>query len=125
MTDKEKLQQFTKGEIIDAILKIKRWHSFLSVDHIVDEIKSVSFNNAFEKAQEARNHAIECMQKYFNWRKEIVQRYGDGTSVKLKNIPLHELKKGAELEKKWKDSEEARKKAEKEEDRYYKRGTGR
>ena len=120
MTDKEKLQKFTKDEIIEAILKTTRWSSFLSVDNIVDEIKSVSFNNAYEKAHKAREHAIECMQKYFDWRKEVVRKYGDGESARYKDIPIAELEKGADLEKKWKESEEARKKAEKEEDKHYK-----
>lgn len=118
MTDKEKLQQFTKDEIIEAILKRARWHSLLSVDEIVYEIKGDRRQKAFEKGQKARQHAIECMQKYFDWRKEVAQKYGNGESVKLKDIPFNELQKGAELEKKWIESDEARKKAEKEEDKY-------
>lgn len=118
MTDREKLKQFTKEELIEAIIKISRWSSFISADHIVEEIKEFRRKTAFEKGQQARQHAIDCMQKYFDWRKRVIDTYGNGESVKLKDVPFDEVQKGAELEKKWKASEEARKKAEKEEDRY-------
>ena len=117
MTDKEKLQQFTKDEIIRAVLKV-RWYGHLTADDIVKEIRNDRRQIAFEIAQQARQHSIDCMNKYFEYEKELVKKYGNGERAKIGDIPHHELQKWAELGEKWKKSEEARKKAEKEEDRY-------
>ena len=120
MSDKEKLQRYSKDEIIEALENQSQLYGGTSIKSIIRIIEDNRRQKAFTAGQTARLNAIDCMNKYFEWQKEVIKKYGNGGSVALKDIPFNELKKGAELEKKWKESEEARKKAEKEEDKFFK-----
>ena len=117
----KKLEIYSKAEIIQAIRSIPKYlvygHNMEKL--IFDQLEKERRDKAFAEAQMARQTAIDRMNEYFNWKKEMIEKYGDGKRVNLADLPRIELERGAKLQKAWGDSENARKKAEKQEDKYY------
>ena len=115
-----KLENFSKAEIIQAVRKMERYYIAKGLEkNIIDIIQETNRQEAFEVAQAKRKTAIDRMNDFFNWKKEMAKKYGDGKQFSLKDLTMIELERGAKLQKAWTDSEEERKKAEKKEDSYY------
>jgi len=119
--EEKKLESYSKDEIIKAIRSIPKYITHgLSIEKLVIErVEDVKRDKIFAEAQMARQTEIARMNEFFNWKKEMIKRYGDGERVSLKDLPPIELERGAKLQKAWNDSENARVVAEKEEDKYY------
>ncbi len=117
----KKLESYSKAEIIQAIRSIPKYmvygHDIEKV--IFDRLEAEKRDKAFAEAQMARQTAIDRMNEFCNWKKEMIKKYGDGQKVSLKDLPHIELERGAKLQKAWNDSENAKKTAEKQEDKYY------
>lgn len=116
----KKLESYSKAEIIEAIRRVQRDYYCKDLEKsLIDNIQDNNRQKAFEKAQEKRKTAIDRMNEYFNFRNEMVKKYGDGKQVKLTDMPFAEQQRLLNLYTAWVDSEEERKKAEKREDMYY------
>lgn len=117
----KKLESYSKNEIIQAIRSVPKYiTNGNSIEKLViSYAEDRKRDEVFAEAQMARQTAIERMNEFFNWKKEMIKKYGDGQRVSLKDLPRIEIERGAKLEKAWADSENARKAAEKEEDKYY------
>ena len=112
----KKLESYSKSEIIQAIRSIPKYlvygHNIEKL--IFDRLEEERRDKAFAEAQMARQTAIARMNEFFNWKKEMIEKYGDGKRVNLADLPRFQLERGANLQKAWNDSENARKAAEKE-----------
>ena len=121
--EKVKLENFTKSELIQAIRYLDKYYSIEFGGNVEKKITRVledlSFDNARHNAEKAFKKSNEAMDKYFEWQKEIVEKYGDGKKVSLSLIPQEELKKGAELEDAWLKAEKERKSASAREDKLF------
>lgn len=116
----KKLESYSKIEIIQAIRKIERYYIAKGLEkNIIDIIEESKIEKAFAEARMARQTSIDRMNEFFNWKKEMAKKYGDGTRFSLKDLSSIELERGAKLQQAWVDSENARKQAEKQEDKYY------
>lgn len=116
----KKLENFSKAEIIEAIRKMERYYIAKGLEKsIIDNIETVKREKAFAEANMARQTSIDRMNEFFNWKKEMAEKYGDGKRFNLRDLTKIDLERGAKLQKAWTDSEEERKKAEKKEDSYY------
>lgn len=117
----KKLETYSKNEIIQVIRSIPKYlvygHNIEKL--ICDQLEEKRRDKAFAEAQMARRTEIDRMNEYFNWQKEMIEKYGDGERVNLADLPRIELERGAKLQKAWNDSENARKMAEKQENKYY------
>ena len=117
----KKLESYSKAEIIQAIHGISKYmisgHNAEKL--VLDRLEEERRDKAFAEAQMARRTAIDRMNEFHNWKKEMIKKYGDGKRVNLADLPRIELERGAKLQKAWNDSENARKTAEKQEDKYY------
>lgn len=115
----KKLESFSKAEIIEAIRRVQGYYYCRDLEKsLIDNIQDNNRQKAFDKAQEKRKTAIDRMNEYFNFRREMIQKY-DGKQVKLTDMPFAEQQRLLNLYTAWVDSEEERKKAEKQEDKYY------
>lgn len=117
----KKLESYSKAEIIQAIRNISRYmiNGHNAEKLVLDQLDTIKQEKIFAEAQMARQTAIARMNEFFGWKKEMIKKYGDGQKVSLKDLPRIELERGAKLQKAWNDSENARKAAEKREDKYY------
>ena len=117
----KKLENYSKSEIIQAIRKVPKYmtHGTPIEELIIDQADCLKREEIFAKAQMARETAINLMNEFFAWKKEMTKKYGNGERVSIKDIPLTDRQRGAELQQAWLDSETARKEIEKEEDKYY------
>ena len=117
----KKLESYSKAEIIKAIRSVPKYlvygHNIEKL--IFDRLEEERRDKAFAEAQLARQTAIDRMNEFFNWKKEMIKKYGDGKSVNLADVPSIEIERGAKLQKAWNDSENARRQGEKQEDKYY------
>lgn len=121
MDKQDKLENYSKQEIIEAIRRAQKYydvHKDLEKS-LIDNIQDNNRQKAFEKAQAKRKTAIDRMNEYFDFRNEMVKKYGDGKKVNLLDIPHTERQRLLNLHIAWSESEEERKKAEKQEDKYY------
>ena len=117
----KKLESYSKAEIIKAIRTVPKYmsHGIQIEELIIDRLEDREREKIFAEAQLARQTEIDRMNEFFNWKKEMVKKYGDGIRVMFKDLPRIELERGAKLQKAWADSKNAREAAEKEEDKYY------
>lgn len=106
-----KLEEYSKEEIIKGIRKLSKLNQRLESE-ILDAMNFARYEEAFQKAGDARRAAIYRMNEFFYWQKEMNDKYKDG------NIPIHEFEKGVNLQNAWFEAEEKRKKLEAEEDKY-------
>lgn len=117
----KKLENYSKSEIIQAIRKVPKHmtHGTPIEKLIIDQADCLKREEIFAEADKARKTAIDRMNKFFSWKKEMIEKYGNGERVSIKDIPLTDRQRGAELQQAWLDSETARKEIEKQEDKYY------
>lgn len=122
MTEKIDLNKYKKSEIIEAIEMLDETKYYFN--HLKEEVKEQAESNRRthiqENAMNALDESTKAMNDYFNWRKAVMTIYGDGKSVAFDDLPLEELKVGADLERAWKEAEEKCKIASKLEDDMYK-----
>ena len=117
----KKLESYSKAEIIQAIRKVPKYmtHGTPIEKLIIDQADCLKREEIFAKADNARRTAIDRMNEFFAWKKEMIRKYGNGERVSIKDIPLTDRQRGAELQQAWLYSETARNEAEKQEDKYY------
>lgn len=117
----KKLENYSKSEIIQAIRAVPKYMiSGLKAEKLIlDQLEVIKRDEIFAEAQMARRTVIDRMSEFLNWKKEMIEKYGDGKRVNLKDLPHFQIERGAKLQKAWEDSENARKTAEKQEDKYY------
>ena len=116
-----KLENYSKAEIIEAVRFMAKYYGTGRnyENQLISIIHDKKRNDAFAEAQKARQTAIDRMNEFIDWKKEMAEKYGNNGMVYFKDLPREELERGANLEKAWVDSENARKKAEKNEEKYY------
>lgn len=105
--DIKNLKTYKKEEILEALEHTARCKVY-NVDLITGDMlrylknkKIEESNAAFDKAIKAEEEATEA---YIKWHTEMAEKYGDGESFKVINIPMDEIERGAELEKRMKKS---------------------
>jgi hypothetical protein len=117
----KKLESYSKAEIIQAIRAVPKYmiNGLKAEKLVLDQLDVIKRDKVFAEAQMARQTAIDRMNEFFNWQKEMIKKYGNGERVHSKDLPRIELERGAKLQNAWLDSEKARNTAEKQEDEYY------
>lgn len=113
---------YTKSELVEAIKYISTTlYGYRDLPkNIISAITNIRRQKVFDNASKAAEKAIADMNAYMKWQKEVINKYGDGKTVKFSALPFAEMEKGARLQTAWNRSEEARKKARLEEDKMYK-----
>lgn len=117
----KKLESYSKAEIIQAIRSIPKYitHGNSIEELAIEYAEDRKRDKIFAEAQMARQTAIDRMNEFCNWKKEMAEKYGDGKRFKLSDLPHFQIERGANLQKAWNDSENARKTAEQQEDKYF------
>lgn len=106
-----KLEEYSKEEIIKGIRELSKLNKNLESE-LLEAVKLVRYEEAFQKASDARKAMIDRMNEFFNWQKEMNDKYKYG------NIPVHEYEKGNYLKEVWFEADEKRKKLEAKIDKY-------
>ena len=116
----KKLESFSKSEIIASIRKMERYYIAKGLEkNIIDIIQESKREKAFAEANLARQTSIDRMNEFFNWKKEMAEKYGNGKQFKLSDLPHYQIERGANLQNAWIASENEKKRLEKLEDKYY------
>lgn len=116
----KKLESYSKAEIIQALRRMRRYYGIERLEEsIIDAIQDIQREKAFTEAQLARQTAIDRMNEFFNWKKQMAEKYGNGKQFKLSDLPHYQIERGANLQNAWSASENERKRLEKLEDKFY------
>lgn len=105
--DIKNLKAYKKEEILEALEYTGRYRAFhinlITADMVsyLENKKRKEVFAAHDKALEAEREAIVACQK---WNNEMIEKYGDGMSVKLADLPPDELERGAALERRMKEA---------------------
>lgn len=103
---KVELSKHSKQDIIDAICH--EW----GADHLISNLLRFIFekesNRALVEERKAFTEENKACETYIAWNKNVVEKYGDGKTVKIIDVPQEEYERGILLAKDW---EEKRKKA--------------
>lgn len=117
----QKLKKYSKDEIIAAL-----GHSFMS-EHIVSdmlfELEKKAFNTAFDAHKKAISALDTAEKRLIDWHKKMCEKYGDGKTVKLSDVPSADISQGAELERVLKAAIEKEQKLDKQVNKFFKEGT--
>lgn len=117
----QKLKKYSKDEIIAAL-----GHSFMS-EHIISdmlfELEEKAFNTALDAHKKALSDLVSAKKKVIDWRKKMCEKYGDGKTVKLSDVPSADISQGAELERVLKAVIEKEQKLDKQVNKFFKEDT--
>lgn len=72
---KSELYNFTKEEIISALLRRK---DLYKVEALIQELNRNKFNNDIDDLESASNRVIECYNEYTSLINELKSKYGHG-----------------------------------------------
>lgn len=88
----EDLAKYSKEEIIEALGK-----SYLStgdIDYILIDLNYIRQTKTIDEHQKAAADASAALTAYIEWQKEVIEKYGDGKTVRFIQLPASEIKRG-------------------------------
>lgn len=89
-TTKEILQEFTKEEIINSLLKRKDFHK---VDALISELNRVRYDNSFKALDNATQKVIDLRNEQIKLLKELKAIYGDTPILEMRENDRNRLLK--------------------------------
>ncbi len=101
----KKLSKYSKEDIIEALGQ--QCQADFIIRGILNELEYIASKRVLDNHDKAIKAHEDAFGAYIEWKNRMCIAYGDGKSVKLTNIPLEEITKGAALEKSVKSTAEA------------------
>lgn len=101
----KKLSKYSKEDIIEALGR--QCQADFIIRGILNDLEYIASKRVLDNHDEAIKAHKDVFEAYIEWKNQMCIAYGDGKSVKLTNIPLEEITKGAALEKSVKSTAEA------------------
>ncbi len=96
-TDLEKLKLYSKEEIIEALGHC--YQSDYIVAHIINELDDRKVQKALSEHEKAIDILNSARTAYMKWRTDMCERYGNGRTVKISDIPPSDFQEGVFLER--------------------------
>lgn len=93
----KKLSKYSKEDIIKALGQQCQADFVIRV--ILNELEYIASKRVLDNHDKAIKAHEDAFEAYIEWKNQMCIAYGDGKSVKLTNIPLEEITKGAALER--------------------------
>lgn len=100
----KKLSAYKKEEIIEALGR--SYQSEYIAEQMLDYLESRKEKALLDRHRKAIDKEIAARKAFMEWKKEMCEKYGDGQTVKLSNIPPTDINRGAALEKALKEATE-------------------
>lgn len=107
----KELEKYTKAEIIEAIGR--NFNAGYIVDDLLNDLKNRKTQQLLDDEREADRLGTEKLKALLAWRNEMCQKYGNGSNVRLSDIPPEEIQRGAKFEREYEAAVEAVDKLEK------------
>lgn len=107
----KKLSKYSKEDIIEALRQQCQADFVIRV--ILNELEYIASKRMLDDYDKAIEVHKDAFGAYIEWKNQMCIAYGDGKRVKLTNIPLEEITKGAALERALKSAAEAEQKLDK------------
>lgn len=111
----QKLSKYTKQEIISALSRC--FPVWMHIDSMIRSIEYYRKEDVLERHRKAIDEENEATKDYINWKHEVVEKYGSDGEVKLMDLPMEELERGAEIENRLAKARETERRLSKEVDR--------
>lgn len=99
------LEKYTKAEIIEAIER--NYSAGYIVHDLLRDLKRIQLQKMLDDKREADRIYDEKLEELIAWRKEVVEKYGDGITVKLSVLPHEEARRGVNIEMEYKTAQKA------------------
>lgn len=100
----KKLSAYKKEEIIKALGR--SYQSEYIAEQMLDYLESKKEKDLLDRHRKAIDKEITARKAFMDWKNEMCEKYGDGQTVKLLNIPPTDINRGAALEKALKEATE-------------------
>lgn len=107
----KKLSKYSKEDIIEALGQ--QCQADFIIRGILNDLEYIASKRVFDDYDKAIKEHKDAFESYIEWKNQMCIAYGDGKSIKLTNIPLEEITKGAALERALKSAAEAEQKLDK------------
>lgn len=88
MTESEmrkRLNQFTKDQIINAVVKTYPYRNI--VERLISNLEYLEKDQLIKKHSDAIDEENKATQEYIKWRNEMIEKYGIDGKVRLIDIP--------------------------------------
>lgn len=95
---KKRLNAFSKEKIVDALAS--DWELKRIAERVLNKLEQQQVSDLIEEHGKAIDKQLDAMKKYNQWKKDMIKKYGADGEVKLKDVPMEEIKIGASLERK-------------------------
>ena len=105
--DIKNLKAYKKEEILEALEhadRYKLYHVELITADMVSYLENKKRNEVFAAHDKAIWQKTEAIKAFQKWKSEMCEKYGDGESCKLVDIPPDEIERGAALERRMKEA---------------------
>ena len=93
----KELSSYSKTEIIEALENC--FNSAYIAEDMLGYLKIQRENDLLARHEKAIDKENAARTSFLNWRVEMCKKYGDGKTVKLRDIPPEDMSMGAKLEK--------------------------
>ena len=100
----KKLLSYRKEEIIEALGR--SYQSEYIAEQMLNYLESKKEKDLLDRHRKALDKEIAARKAFMEWKNEMCEKYGDGQTVKLTNIPPEDINRGAALEKALKEAVE-------------------
>lgn len=97
---RNKLDKFSKSQIIDVIIKKHPYQC--NVERLIEDLEYLHDNELIKKHSDSIDEERKATHEYIKWQDEMIAKYGSNRKVRLVDIPNDELLRGADLESKMK-----------------------
>lgn len=96
----KEIARYSKEQILEALGR-----SFVDLENLLTELEYVQRTEVLKEHNKAIDESNAAFTAYTEWYKKIIEKCGDGTKVRLFQIPTSELQRGVELEEAWKNAQ--------------------
>lgn len=107
----KKLEKYSKSQIIEALTY--QFNADYYISGLLNHLEAQESDRLLKEHSVAIDAEISARHAYIQWRNEMCEKYGDGKTVKIADIPQEEIKAGATLERALKTTIEAERKLDK------------
>lgn len=95
----QEIAKYSKEEIIEALGR--KYTPEWELDGLLANLEYIRRTKAIEEHRKAVDEETAAFKAVIGWRKEVIDKYGDGVSVKCTQLPAEERKRGVTLENAW------------------------
>ena len=106
----KEIAKYSKEEILEALAR--QYMPDLVTDRLLSDLEYIRRTKALQEQDNALVAERTALDAFLAWQKGMIERYGDGESVRFNQVPEREIERGLKLEKAYNAARKERQQAE-------------